>query len=911
MSLLNEVVNEVRNKRKLYSALGIILFLTILLSLFYTTTFSGLSALPMSNGEFESEVMDIRFSGLPGQPMNNIFVNKGVGGSNDDVAVSIATDSNNNIVIAGYTSSLDFPVKDSFQTNFGGGAFDAFLAKYSYAGDLIWSTFFGGSAQETVWDLAIDLTDDSIVLTGWTSSTNFPLKNPVQPSLGGAWDIFLTKFSPTGELQFSTYYGGSEGDEGLGITISKSNEIIVAGRTSSPNFPVLNAYQNDLANTGTDGIIFSFNGSEVLFSTYFGGSNYDMIFDIDTDVDNNIYSVGMTYSSDFPLTNQTKGTIDGLNDGFISKLNNKGEVLYSSYFGGMGTDAIKNVQINSDNHLILSGDTNSSSFPGVLAEYGQLNDNSIFLVDLNLNSGNISSILFGGSSEDRVQSLIISDENDIYLSGISSSANFPTQRAEHEIYDGGNFDIFVSKFSTDLSLRTSTYFGGNLEDQALAIGLNYRGDLLLAGFSDSTSTNFLSTTNRGEKDAFILVKGDIDDRDNDSLPKFWEDSMGLNDYFLHDKHSDLDSDQISNYDEYLYGLNASDHKDAFIDFDHDLLPTYYELEMGFNAFSHIDTYIDTDQDTLTNIDEYNFRLDAKNSLDALYDLDEDGLTTAEEIRLGTDPRNFDTDNDFFSDGFENAFSDILGSPLNHNDNVVTRTLLISIIIFSLLIISSMLFSLSRQKIHQYEINKLNEISEAKNNLVDLLFQLEEINLSLEDMEKKIPEVDSQDKLVKFQMELDSYTGPHHDLELQVKKFSKFSKNHDLKEFFEKIEHQQTRFKNLYSKQKVTLNYVVKNFRNNEPEAPITTDDNFCFYCGAIIDLATGTCNYCLQELIYCLICTKNINFGEEIGVCNNCSHSFHYGHFAETVKIMGKCPVCRSRLTVTDIEQSLPFKNIK
>jgi hypothetical protein len=233
------------------------------------------------------------------------------------------------------------------------------------------------------------------------------------------------------------------------------------------------------------------------------------------------------------------------------------------------------------------------------------------------------------------------------------------------------------------------------------------------------------------------------------------------------------------------------------------------------------------------------------------------------------------------------------------------------IFFSIVIIFSIIFSLSQRKFHEYEVKKLNEISGAKNSLVDLSLQLEEINQSLEEMEKKISEIDSRDNLIKFQMELDSYTGPYHDLELQAKKFSKFSKNAELKEFFEKISEEQTRFKNIYSKLKVTLNYAFKSFRDQETQVRVSEEDNVCFYCGAIIDLTNGACNYCLQELIFCLICTKNINFGEDIGVCSHCSHTFHYGHFAESVKIMGKCPTCRSRLTIDEIQQSLPFKNIK
>jgi hypothetical protein len=292
-------------------------------------------------------------------------------------------------------------------------------------------------------------------------------------------------------------------------------------------------------------------------------------------------------------------------------------------------------------------------------------------------------------------------------------------------------------------------------------------------------------------------------------------------------------------------------------------------------------------------------------------MDNDGLTNFEEIVLGTNPRNHDTDNDSFSDGLEQSFNQLFGSPFNYYDNVFTRIITIFFLLIVTTILSLVIFSLSKQQYHRYQINKINQVNEAKTKLVDLQGQLADINKSLETMESRISEIKTNDQFNKYQLELDSYTGPYRDLELQLNKYSKFKKDIKLKELFEKLSDEQTRFRMNYSKQKTSLNYLYNSIRQKTSSHPISSEESFCFYCGAIIDGNSQKCNYCMQDVNNCQICKKNIQFAEEIGSCLYCNHIFHFSHLAETVKIMGKCPVCREKLIVEEIINSLPFKNKK
>ena len=147
-----------------------------------------------------------------------------------------------------------------------------------------YSTFLGGSAHDSGWGIAVD-SEGAAYIVGETSSSNFPVTNPLQPANAGANDVFVTKLNPAGNgMTYSTYLGGNSYDNGFGIALDFAGNVYVTGRTYSPNFPVTNTLQSMIV--GQDDAFVARltpDGSALTYSTYLGGSDRDLPYRIAVD----------------------------------------------------------------------------------------------------------------------------------------------------------------------------------------------------------------------------------------------------------------------------------------------------------------------------------------------------------------------------------------------------------------------------------------------------------------------------------------------------------------------------------------------------------------------------------------------------------------------------------------------------
>ncbi|MFC2160131.1 SBBP repeat-containing protein [Acidobacteriota bacterium] len=244
-----------------------------------------------------------------------------LGGSDTDSSNGIALDSSGNAYISGTTYSSDFPTKNPYQGSIGGGLFavDAFVTKLSATGtSLVYSTYLGGSAVDQGRGIAVDSSGNAYV-TGHTKSTDFPTQNPYQTDQGET-DVFVTKLSSTGtSLVYSTYLGGSSYEAGFDISVDSSGNAYVIGRTDSTNFPTRNTYQSYIGGSDVFVTKLSSPGTSLVYSTYLGGSGYDLGNDIAIDSSDNAYVTGRTESTDFP-TQSPYQTDQGGTDAFVMKL---------------------------------------------------------------------------------------------------------------------------------------------------------------------------------------------------------------------------------------------------------------------------------------------------------------------------------------------------------------------------------------------------------------------------------------------------------------------------------------------------------------------------------------------------------------------------------------------------------------
>ncbi|MBD1940070.1 SBBP repeat-containing protein [Microcoleus sp. FACHB-68] len=258
------------------------------------------------------------------------------GNGNRDYGNDIAIDSAGNAYITGTTNSTDFPTVNPLQPAKASSSelADSFVTKLNASGNaLLFSTYLGGSDGATAQSIALDGVGNIYVM-GSTSSTDFPTVNPLQGQLAGDSDGFVSKLNPDGTaLVYSTYLGGTGGDQFTDMVLDNAGNVFLAGSTGSVDFPTTNPLQGQKAD-GADGFVSKLNpnGTALVYSTYLGASGYEIVNGIAVDISGNAYLVGSTDSDNFPLKNAFLGEKTTPLDGFVSKLNPDGTALvYSSY----------------------------------------------------------------------------------------------------------------------------------------------------------------------------------------------------------------------------------------------------------------------------------------------------------------------------------------------------------------------------------------------------------------------------------------------------------------------------------------------------------------------------------------------------------------------------------------------------
>jgi Beta-propeller repeat len=449
-----------------------------------------------------------------------------LGGSSQDQASAVAADAYGNVVVAGWTSSTNFPVMAASRQPQFGGSVDAFVAKFGGNGsDLIFCTFIGGNGDDRATGLALD-TAGNIYVAGHTASTNFPIVSAVQTKLNGPEDAFVAKLNPAGtKLLYSTFFGGSNVDAANAIAVDIFGQAYIGGDTSSTDLPILNgAYTTNQG--GQDGFVAKFTsaGTAVVYSTYLGGTAADHIAAIAVDTAGNTYVTGSTFSVNFPVSQAVQAATGGNQDAFVTEILPGGNALvFSTYLGGSGgfaglPEAGQAIALDIAGNIYVAGTTSSSNFPvtasalqptfaggnvdGFLTQYapgGQRMNYSSFL---------------GGSGLDLINGIAADSFGYVSVTGQTSSIDFPVARGVQKQLNG-NYDAFVTKFlfnGSTCALVNSSYLGGSGNDSATGIALNRNGDALVAGLTGSydfpivvplSSTKAFQSTNLGLTNAFV------------------------------------------------------------------------------------------------------------------------------------------------------------------------------------------------------------------------------------------------------------------------------------------------------------------------------------------------------------------------------------------------------------------------
>ena len=397
---------------------------------------------------------------------------------------------------------------------------------------LISSSYFGGTRNEYCRGLAKD-SENNIYVTGNTKSDDFPTTSGAydeeRNSAGDYRDVFVFKMNEdASELIYSTFVGGTKSEYNFGIGVDDLGQAFVTGRTASVDFPTTNGCYDDSHNggglMGNDLFLFGLtaDGSDLLYSSYIGGSDDESDNTIFVDGDGYVYLSGPTASTDFPTTG---GCYDdsyggGNSDLYILKMNKAGsELEFSTYLGGEGFEVSMDILVDADGYVYITGSSNSQDFPTTPGCYDTTldeSDSDIIICKL-LSDGSdlVLSTFIGGSDYESGYAFAIDPEGNICVTGETRSDDFPTSPGcLDDTFDGGTNDVVVFELDPQLSeLQFSTYIGGTELDRAYELDLDPYGTIFISG--NTESPNFpigevsYDTEPNGDDDCFLLsLRGD-------------------------------------------------------------------------------------------------------------------------------------------------------------------------------------------------------------------------------------------------------------------------------------------------------------------------------------------------------------------------------------------------------------------
>lgn len=441
------------------------------------------------------------------------------GGSGTDYASGCPLDPTSSyIYLSGRTNTNNsalFTTPGAYQTNFGGGSFDAYIEKLDVVtGVRIWGTYFGGAGADYNNSVQTDALGN-VYIAGETSSTASVSTAGVHQSVhgGNTYDAFLTKFDGNGSLLWSTYYGGTGNDYCYFVNTDTQNNIYISGETNTGASGIIataGAHQPNLAGA-YDGYIVKFNAAGIRqWGTYYGGAGNEHMNACSADVSGNVYGTGSTDAAAAIGVIATAGAHQtafggGNDDAFIVKFDAAGQRQWGTYCGGTGDDYTYFSSNDASGNVYVSGETTTSGGTGI-ASPGNYNYGGgiadAFLIKFASNGQRVFGTYYGGTAYDGSNFCSLDSQNNIYIGCFTSSGGSVASPGSHQPVYAGGYDAFIVKLrecannlSPQVSSNSPVCLGGTVNlvgtHGPLVSSFIWKGPLsYTSGILSPTITNF-------------------------------------------------------------------------------------------------------------------------------------------------------------------------------------------------------------------------------------------------------------------------------------------------------------------------------------------------------------------------------------------------------------------------------------
>ncbi len=417
-----------------------------------------------------------------------IVWNTFLGGSGDDEGRGIAVDGSGNVYVAGDSTASwgSSPLRAH------AGQIDAYIAKLNSSGALTWNTFLGGSRVDYGRGIAVDVSGNSVYVTGssyasWSCSPNLCTQRAYTPG----WDAFAAKLDSSGALLWNSFLGGSSTDNGNSIAVDGSGNVYVTGYSGASWGIPIRTYTN-----GWDAFAAKLDSSGALiWNTFLGGADFDYGYGIAVDGGgNNVYVTGHS-KADWTCTGTpcTGKAYSGDYDAFAAKLYTSSGILdRNTFLGGSSTDQGYGIAVGADGYVYLAG--NSGAAWGctptncTVGYYTGGQDAFADKLDWNVQTNKWNTFL-GGSGDDTGYGIAVDGSGNVYVTGYSDAPwSCSPAACTRRSYAGGG-DAFVAKLAASGALLWNTFLGSNDYDKGLGIAVDGSGNVYVTGLGKASWDN--------------------------------------------------------------------------------------------------------------------------------------------------------------------------------------------------------------------------------------------------------------------------------------------------------------------------------------------------------------------------------------------------------------------------------------
>jgi len=378
---------------------------------------------------------------------------------------------------------------------------------------ITYAAYVSGSSIDTVVAIGHDASG-RVYMTGNTFSIDFPVTPQGELiTLDGVQNVWVLQLDPTlagSAIVYCSYVGGEAIDTVTQMAVDANGVMFLTGNTDSGSFPVsagayLATYAGNFQAFVTEIDPNQQGAASLIYSTFFGGSNFDFGQAIAV-ANNKIYVTGYTTSTDLPLVNAYQSTLNGSSNAFVAEFDpvqaGAASLISSTYLGGTTDDQGHAIAVDSQGNVYVAGQTFSFDFPTTAnaEQPGYGADGDVFLAVFNLNTATLTySTYFGGSSVEDVKKIVITPAGYVAMTGYTLSSNFPTTAGAYQTAFGGNGNAYLSVLNVNApaglneGLVYSTYFGGAGGEVAYDLRQDTAGRFYFGGYT--MSPNFPVTSN--------------------------------------------------------------------------------------------------------------------------------------------------------------------------------------------------------------------------------------------------------------------------------------------------------------------------------------------------------------------------------------------------------------------------------